>query len=94
MERQFTAKVSGAVPRALFAVITTHFIFVQAGRGGHSTVERRKQALAVNQMMYIREIISTDYTLGRHHTPCPPCAKPGFPCRDYWLSHSAAGSSS
>lgn len=34
MEGQFTAKVSGAVPWALFAVITTHFIFVRAGRGG------------------------------------------------------------
>lgn len=71
----------------------TFYLCASRKGGGRSTVERRKQALAVNQMMYIREIISTDYTLGRHHTPCPPFAKPGFPCRDYWLSHNAAGSS-
>lgn len=52
----------------------------KGGGGGRSTAERRKQALAVNQMMYIMEIISTDCTLGNHCAPCPWLTKPRFPC--------------
>lgn len=91
-EGQFTAKVSGAVPGAPFAVITTHFIFSASRKGGCSKTKRRKYVLAVNQMMYIREIISRDYTLGNCFALCPQFIKLRFLQRDYLLSHNASGS--
>lgn len=50
--------------------------------------------LALNQMMYIREILSRDYMLGNCFAPCPQLIKLELPPpRVYLLSRNASGSS-